>query len=55
MPVWVLEQGRRLGFTDAELLDNYPSLTRGDLAAAWAYVERHSAEIEAVIHQNKEA
>lgn len=55
VPVWALEQGRRLGFTEAELLDNYPSLTGNDFTAAWAYVADHRAEIEKAIRENEEA
>jgi uncharacterized protein (DUF433 family) len=55
VPVWSLEQARRLGFSDAELLDAYPSLKRSDLNAAWAYVTTHPAEIETAIRENEEA
>ncbi|MDZ4405615.1 DUF433 domain-containing protein [Prosthecobacter sp.] len=55
VPVWSLEQARRLGFTDAELLDNYPSLTGSDLTAAWAYVTSHKVEVEQAIRDNEEA
>ena len=55
VPVWTLEQSRRLGFTEAELLDAYPSLQRGDLTAAWEYVAEHKAEIENAIRENEEA
>lgn len=44
--VWMLEEARRAGVTDAELLQDYPSLNARDLAAAWAYVETHPGEIE---------
>ncbi len=55
VPVWSLEQSRRLGFSDDALLENYPTLKRGDLAAAWAYVLAHSEEINAAIRENEEA
>lgn len=55
IPVWSLEQGRRLGFSDDELLVNYPTLRRGDLPAAWEYVKTHTAEIEQAIRENEEA
>jgi uncharacterized protein (DUF433 family) len=55
IPVWSLEQGRRLGFTDDELLANYPSLRRDNLVAAWAYVAAHPAEIEQSIRDNEAA
>lgn len=55
IPVWALEQSRRLGFTDDALLENYPTLKREDLDAAWAYVLIHGAEIDAAIRENDEA
>lgn len=55
IPVWTLEQSRRLGFSDADLLDAYPSLNRNDLAAAWRYVAAHKDEIETAIRENEEA
>jgi uncharacterized protein (DUF433 family) len=55
IPVWTLEQSRRLGFTEAELLTAYPSLKKSDLLAAWAYVAEHPLEIENAILDNDEA
>ena len=55
VPVWVLEQARRLGATEADLLTDYPSLTAADLAAAWAYVLAHRQEVESAIRANEEA
>jgi uncharacterized protein (DUF433 family) len=55
VPVWTLEQARRLGFSEDELLDAYPSLQRGDLEAAWDYVKAHRVEIENAIRENEEA
>jgi len=37
IPVWVLEQARRLGTSEADLLRCYPTLRAEDLANAWAY------------------
>lgn len=53
IPVWVLEQSRRLGTSEADLLRDYPSLTAQDLANAWAYVRSHRAEIEEQIEVNE--
>jgi uncharacterized protein (DUF433 family) len=53
--VWMLEQARRLGFSEADLLRNYPSLTAQDLESAWAYVEAHRDEIERQILENESA
>jgi uncharacterized protein (DUF433 family) len=53
--VWGLEEWRRLGWSDARILDAYPQLKPEDLAAAWSYVEQHSEEIERAIRENQEA
>jgi uncharacterized protein (DUF433 family) len=53
--VWMLEDARRLGVSNAELLQDYPSLTDSDLAAAWAYVAAHPAEIDEAIRTDHEA
>ena len=44
--VWCLEQYRRLGLTDAQILAAFPSLRAADLVNAWVYVADHSVEIE---------
>jgi uncharacterized protein (DUF433 family) len=55
IPVWMLEQARRLGSTEADLLRSYPMLRAQDLANAWAYVRAHGDEIERQIQENEEA
>ena len=55
IPIWLLEQARRLGASEAELLKSYPSLTAGDLVNAWAYVNAHRTEIDQQILENEEA
>jgi uncharacterized protein (DUF433 family) len=55
IPVWVLEQSRRQGISEAELLRSYPTLRAEDLANAWAYVRAHRDEIDRQIHENEEA
>ena len=55
IPVWLLEQARRLGTSEAELLRYYPSLRAEDLANAWAYVRSHQEEIEQQIRENEAA
>jgi uncharacterized protein (DUF433 family) len=52
IPVWVLEQARRLGTQEIDLLRAYPSLRASDLANAWAYVQSHQAEIDRAIAEN---
>lgn len=53
IPVWVLENARRLGTSEADLLRDYPTLTAQDLANAWAYVRSHREEIEQAIAENE--
>ena len=55
IPVWVLEQMRRQGVSEADILRNYPTLRAEDLANAWAFVLAQSAEIERQIQENEEA
>lgn len=55
IPVWLLEQARRLGTSEAELLRSYPTLRAEDLANAWAYVRSHREEIERQILENEAA
>ena len=53
LPIWLLEQARRLGTTEAELLQAYPTLHAQDLANAWNYVRAHLAEIDRQIRENE--
>jgi len=53
IPVWLLEQARRLGTSESELLRAYPALRAEDLANAWAYVRSHREEIERQIADNE--
>jgi uncharacterized protein (DUF433 family) len=55
VPVWVLEQSRRLGVSEDQLLRSYPTLRAEDLVNAWAYVRSHRAEIEDAIRENEDA
>ncbi len=55
IPVWVLEQARRLGTSEADLLRCYPTLRAEDLVNAHAYARAHMAEIEQQIHDNEAA
>lgn len=55
IPVWALEGYRRLGLSDIQLLENFPTLAAADLASAWAYVAAHRDEIEQAIRENEEA
>lgn len=55
IPVWTLEQARRQGIREAELLRSYPSLTATDLANAWAFVRQYHEDIAQQIRDNEEA
>src|SRR5260370_39645838 len=53
IPIWVLEQARRLGASEEELLRAYPTLRAGGLATAWAYVRSDRSEIKDQIRDNE--
>jgi uncharacterized protein (DUF433 family) len=53
IPVWMLEQARRQGVSEVDLLKNYPQLSAQDLANAWDYVNAHQAEIASSISANE--
>jgi uncharacterized protein (DUF433 family) len=55
IPVWLLEQARRLGATEADLLQDYPSLRAEDLVNAWAYARAHRDEIDRQIVEHESA
>ena len=55
IPVWVLEQARRLGTSEADLLRAYPTLRAEDLVNAWAYARAHRSEIDQQIRENEAA
>src|SRR5689334_10683266 len=55
IPVWLLEQARRLGTSEADLLRCYPTLRAEDLANAWSYVRGHREEIDQQILDNEDA
>src|SRR5688500_1431069 len=55
IPVWLLEQGRRLGATEADLLADFPSLRAEDLVNAWAYVRAYRDEIDRLIQEHESA
>ena len=55
IPVWVLDQYRRKGVSEADILRSFPTIRAGDPANAWAYVQSHREEIERQIRENEEA
>ena len=55
IPVWVLEQHRRQGTSEADILRAYPTLRAEDLVNSWAYAHSHQEEIEQLIRENETA
>ena len=55
IPVWLLEQARRLGTSEQALLAAYPNLRAEDLVNAWAYARSHTEEIKSQIRENEAA
>jgi uncharacterized protein (DUF433 family) len=55
IPVWVLVEARRLGSSEAKILQAWPSLRAEDLINAWAYYDAHTAEIDKQIAENESA
>jgi uncharacterized protein (DUF433 family) len=55
IPVWTLEQARRLGTSESEILRAFPSLRAEDLVNAWAYARAHQDEIDRQIAENEAA
>jgi uncharacterized protein (DUF433 family) len=51
--VWMLEEARRAGVGDLDILKDYPALSVFDLEAAWQYVETHRVEIDDAIRRNQ--
>lgn len=55
IPVWALVQARKLGASEADILNSYPTLRAEDLVNAWAYYRSHKEEIEQQIVENEAA
>jgi uncharacterized protein (DUF433 family) len=55
IPVWTLENYRRLGWSEATILENYPALRAADLVNVWGYVDAHREEIDRAIQENEAA
>lgn len=53
IPVWLLEQARRLGAFEAEVLRIYPTLRAEDLVNAWGFVRSQREEIKLQIEANE--
>ena len=54
IPVWLLVSYRRLGLSEAKLLDNYPTMTATDLVNAWSYATGNPDEIDRAIDRQDE-
>jgi uncharacterized protein (DUF433 family) len=53
--VWGLVESQRLGYSEADLLTSYPTLSATNIANAWAYAAAFPDEIEAAIEENNMA
>lgn len=53
IPVWMLEQFRRLGVSEATLLEAYPTVRAIDLVEAWQYADSHPEEMDREIRDNE--
>ena len=53
--VRTLEQYRRTGMPEAEILANFPTLRAADLVNAWAYVDANPEQIERQIVEDERA
>lgn len=53
IPVWVLVRAHQLGGSAEQILENYPTLSQGDLDNAWAYYKLHQADVEQQIASNE--
>jgi uncharacterized protein (DUF433 family) len=52
-PVWLLQHLRQIGFSEAKILESYPTLTASDLVQAWGHAAAHKAEIDKEIEENE--
>jgi uncharacterized protein (DUF433 family) len=55
IPVWTLENCRRLGMSADDVVAAFPSLRVVDVQAAWACAEAHREEVEQDIRENDAA
>jgi uncharacterized protein (DUF433 family) len=54
IPVWLMVSYRRMGSSEAEILENYPTLMAQDLVNAWRYAEQYAEEIDRAIARQEE-
>ena len=50
-----LVQWRRLGLSDAQILEHHPDLTSADLETAWSYYLQHREEVDQAIRGDEDA
>ena len=53
IPVWSIILSKKLGASDADILNNYPSLNAEDLINAAIYYRKNKEEIDAAIAENE--
>jgi uncharacterized protein (DUF433 family) len=53
--VWIIEQSRRLGTSEADILKSYPNLRREDLTNASIFAQAHPQDIDRQIQENETA
>jgi uncharacterized protein (DUF433 family) len=51
--VWLVVAMKQQGMTNADILDDYPSITESELQTAFRYYESHREEIDAQIHDEE--
>jgi len=54
IPLWIMENYRRLGISEQEFYEVFPTLTKEDFKEAWEYIELHPEEIKKDILENEE-
>ena len=53
VPIWTLEQMRRFGVSDSDILRSFPNLRAADLVEAFSYAAHHRREIDQSIMANE--
>jgi uncharacterized protein (DUF433 family) len=53
IPVWLLEEFRRGGYAQADILEMYPHLEVGQVEAALTFAQRHATEMNRLIAKNR--
>jgi uncharacterized protein (DUF433 family) len=52
--VWGLLESRQIGYSEADILTSYPTISATDLVNAWAYAAAFPDEIAAEIKENND-